>query len=124
MIREVTISNGNIQAVAGDGTPGYTGDNGAPLSAELQGPASVFVDSSADIFIADNLNNVIREVTAATMKITTVAGTGAAGAMGDGGLATLAQLDSPTGVWGWIQQAMFSVRTPITMLSAKFWREA
>ncbi len=98
VIREVTISNGNIQTVVGNGTPGYTGDNGAPLSAELQGPTSVFVDASADIFIADNLNNVIREVTAATMKISTVAGTGTAGALGDGGLATAAQLNAPTGV--------------------------
>ncbi len=98
VIREVTVSNGNIQTVVGNGTAGYTGDNGAPLSAELNGPTSVFVDSTGDIFIADDLNNVVREVSAATTKITTVAGTGAAGAGGDGGLATAAQLNGPTGV--------------------------
>jgi uncharacterized protein (TIGR03437 family) len=55
------------------------------------------VDSSGNVYIADTLNSVIREVTPNGM-IQTIAGTGIAGYSGDGGLAIAAQLGSPTSV--------------------------
>ena len=57
-------------------------------------------DSAGNLFIADTANNRIREVVAATGVITLVAGTGTAGFSGDGGAATAAKLNAPTGVAG------------------------
>jgi len=52
----------------------------------------VAVDASGNVYIADANNNVIRKVSAATGKISTIAGNGAAGYSGDGKLATAAEL--------------------------------
>ena len=98
-IREVVAATGNIQTVAGNGTCGFSGDGGPANSAELFIPSGVFVDSSGNIFIADSINNVIRDVVAATGNIQTVAGNGTSGFSGDGGPATNAQLRNPTSVF-------------------------
>lgn len=97
-IRKVTASNLVITTVAGNGIAGYTGDNGVPISAEINAPYGVAVDASGNIYIADTANNCIRKVTLSTGKITTVAGNGTYGFSGDGGAATAAQLYMPTGV--------------------------
>ncbi|HKN23794.1 MAG TPA: hypothetical protein VJX72_03030, partial [Candidatus Acidoferrum sp.] len=88
-----------LTVVAGTGTAGFTGNGGPATTAELNAPSGVFLDSSGNIFIADSLNNVIREVVAATGNIETVAGNGTAGFSGDAGPATSAQLDYPIGVF-------------------------
>ena len=75
-IREVNHATGVITTVAGNGTAGYSGDNGPATAAELSSPECVAVDSAGDLFIADSGNNVIREVNHATGVITTVAGNG------------------------------------------------
>jgi len=67
------------------------------LSANLCLPYSVFVDGSANIFIADFGNSTIREVVASTGNIQTVAGTPHPGYI-DGVLATSAELDLPASV--------------------------
>ncbi len=97
-VRKVTASTGIITTVAGDGTAGYSGDGGAATSAELDYPYGVALDASGNLYITDVLNERIREVTAATGIITTVAGDGTQGYSGDGGLATSAELHSPMGV--------------------------
>ena len=61
-------------------------------------PDGVAVDAAGDLFIADTDNSRIREVNAATHVITTVAGNGYCGYSGDGGPATAAELDYPSGV--------------------------
>jgi hypothetical protein len=95
VIREV--SNGTINTIAGNGTGGYLGDGGPAITARLNHPASMAVDSSGNVFIADEYNHRIREVTAATGIITTVAGTGVGGFNGDGE-ALFAELQYPQGV--------------------------
>ena len=97
-IREVNASNGLITTVAGDGTSGYSGDGGQATAAELSGPEGVAVDAAGNLFIADSGNTVIREVNLSTGVISTVAGNGSPGYSGDGGQATAAELDSPSGV--------------------------
>ena len=97
-IREVNAASHVITSLAGNGAPGYGGDNGPASTAELNFPEGVAVDSVGDVFIADSNNNVIREINVSTHKITTVAGTGAIGATGDNGLAVSATLNLPTGV--------------------------
>ena len=99
VIREVLASSKTIQTVAGNGQQSDSGDSGAATAAQLNGPAGASADASDNIYFADQYNNVVREVVAATGKIKTVAGTGAAGFSGDGGLAARAQLSAPAGVF-------------------------
>ena len=85
--------------MAGNGTGGYTGDNGSATTAELFWPRGVAVDSPGNLYIADSINNVVRKVSTGG-TITTVAGNYAKGAgySGDGGTATSAQLNQPYSV--------------------------
>lgn len=94
----ISLQAQTISTVAGTGTPGSTGDGGAATSARLFIPLDVAVDGSGNLYIADQTNNRIRKVTAATGKISTVAGTGVPGSSGDGGMATSARLFSPVAV--------------------------
>jgi hypothetical protein len=98
-IREVVAATGNIQTVAGNGTPGFSGDGGSATSAELNTPGGVFVDGSGNIFVGDTGNARVREIIAATGIIQTVAGNGTLGFSGDGGPATSAQLSTPYGIF-------------------------
>ena len=93
----IPVAN-DINTVAGTGTAGFAGDGGLATSAEIHSPYSVEVDIAGNIYIADQANNRIRKVTATTGDISTVAGNGTAGYSGDGGLATNAELNAPTGV--------------------------
>ena len=95
-IRMVNIK-GIITTIAGTGTQGSNGDGGAATSAQLASPYGVSVDISGNVYIADLYNNKIRMVTGAGI-ITTLAGTGRWGDSGDGGAATSALLNAPSGV--------------------------
>jgi sugar lactone lactonase YvrE len=90
------VSNGVITTVAGNGTYGFSGDNGPATSAQLFNPQGVAVDSAGNLYIADTFNNRIRKVSNGV--ITTVAGNGTSGASGDNIPATTAQLNWPYGV--------------------------
>ena len=76
VVREVNHATGLITTIAGNGTAGYSGDNGQATAAELNGPNGIAVDAAGDLFIADKGNGRIREVNHATGLITTVAGNG------------------------------------------------
>lgn len=92
-------ASGNVIIVAGNGIPGYSGDGGAAISAELNYPNGLAVDSSGNIFIAEYRNCTVREVSASTGNISTVAGTaGVCKYGGDGGPATSADLYWPVGI--------------------------
>jgi DNA-binding beta-propeller fold protein YncE len=94
------LNDGVLHHVAGTGKAGYAGNGAAAESAAFNGPKGIAVDARGDIYIADTENNVIRVIDATTWQITTLAGSGpeAAGAAGDGGPATAAQLNRPHGV--------------------------
>ena len=89
-------TTGLLAIVAGNGTPGYSGDNGPATSAQLNNPQGLAVDSNGDLYIADAANNVIRRVSGGV--ITTFAGNGMAGAGCPNGPATSAKLNSPAGL--------------------------
>jgi sugar lactone lactonase YvrE len=107
-IREVT-GGGNIQTIAGLGPtqPGFSGDTTAAAGALLNGPLDVAVDSKGNVYIADTNNANVREITASSGIINTIAGSTAivSGAVvlafayaGDGGTAITASLAGPAGV--------------------------
>jgi uncharacterized protein (TIGR03437 family) len=93
-IRRIATT-GIITTVAGTGTAGFSGDGGPATSAQLNNPTGVSVDTSGNLYIADNRNFRIRMVSA-NGTITTIAGKSTSGYSGDGGLATNAQLKFPT----------------------------
>ena len=98
VVRKVNAATGEITTVAGNGTGGYGGDNGPATSAELQGPNSVALDSTGNLYISDYINQRIRMVIAATGVITTIAGNGTSGYTGDNNPATSAELRNPSGI--------------------------
>jgi sugar lactone lactonase YvrE len=102
VIRKISASTGIITTIAGNGDRGYSGDGGPATAAELTLPSSIALDSAGNLYINDSGNNVVREISASTGIISTVAGNGLPGFNGDGdpailtsfnGIATLA-LDS------------------------------
>ena len=75
----------------------YSGDGGPAVRAGLN-TRSVALDTDGNLYLADAGNNRIRKLSPVTGAITTVAGDGVKGFSGDGGPATSAQLDGPSGV--------------------------
>ncbi len=90
-------TRGNVTTVAGTGVPGSDGDGGPALAATLNQPVDVDVDGLGNLLIAELAGNRIRRVST-TGVIDTVAGTGAPGGGGDGGLAAQAELHGPQSV--------------------------
>jgi len=96
-IRKVSGS-GIITTVAGNGSSDFSGDGGRATAAALFVPQSVAVDGAGNLFIADLGNMRIRKVSTSGI-ISTVAGSSTTlGFSGDGGQATSARLNRPTGV--------------------------
>jgi hypothetical protein len=114
LVQKISAATGVMSYVAGalTGTPGakntagtgYTGDGGPATSAEVNTPRGVTADAAGNIYIADSGNNVVRMVNTAGVISTIVGknpGGGAvapAGALGDMGPATAAQLSTPEDV--------------------------
>ena len=89
--------NGNVTTIAGTGVAGYSGDGGTAISAKLNKPYGIFVDHLGNIYVADTGNSCIRMFTLGG-NISTIAGTGTVGNLGEAGLATLAQLNVPQAI--------------------------
>ena len=77
--------------------PHYGGDGGPAMKASFNLPSGLTADSKGNLYIADSGNNRIRKLDSNGI-VTTVAGNGTQGFGGDGGPATQAQLNSPSGV--------------------------
>jgi uncharacterized protein (TIGR03437 family) len=76
---------------------GFTGDGGPATAAQLNAPMGVALDAADTLYIADQVNNRVRQVPAGG-TINTVAGDGTAGYSGDGGAAISAELYGPCGM--------------------------
>lgn len=98
VIRKIS-SSGTITTVAGNGTPGFSGDGGPATSAQLDSPYGVAVDADGNLYISDTNNQRIRKVFASNGYIYTIAGTGTSGFSGDGGNATSANINGPVGIF-------------------------
>jgi uncharacterized protein (TIGR03437 family) len=95
-IRKVDTS-GMINTVAGNGQVSNTKDGVPATSVALTAPWDVKLDAAGNLFISEWLGYRIRKVDTQGI-ITTVAGTGNPGFSGDGGAATSANLQAPTGI--------------------------
>jgi RHS repeat-associated protein len=89
--------DGLINTVAGTGTSGFSGDGGAAVAAQLDRVERVTVGPDGALYVADTGNARVRRV-ASDGLITTVAGSGPGGDIGDGGPAAAAVLSRPNGV--------------------------
>jgi sugar lactone lactonase YvrE len=90
-------TGGVLTAIAGTGSPGFSGDGSPATGASLNLPQGVTVDGNGVLYVADWENQRIRRISA-TGTITTVAGIGSRGFSGDGGPATVAHLNGPYGL--------------------------
>ena len=93
-------SSGTLALAAGNSRPGFSGDGGPAAAAQLNSPQGLAVDSQGNLYIADQVNNRVRMVTAQGV-ISTLAGDGKLGTprfLGDGGPAIVAHLNLPAGV--------------------------
>ncbi|MGH9000159.1 MAG: NHL repeat-containing protein [Acidimicrobiia bacterium] len=97
-IRKVD-AEGIISTIAGNGTPGATGEEGPAAEALIKNPKSIIFDGKDSLYFADSGNNRICRISLADGKISTVAGTVRAGYEGDGGPANRAKLDTPNAMW-------------------------
>ena len=97
-ILKLDLQDGSVELVAGIGSPGFSGDDGPAIDAELNGPSSLALDAAGNILVADLLNSRIREINSLTSVITTLGGTGLATIEGDGGPATVAAFYLPEGI--------------------------
>ncbi len=105
VIRKVNLNTNIITTIAGNASIGgaYTGDGNPATAALLNWPSSLVIYHN-NLYIADQLNNVIRKVNLSTNIITTAvgngynAGTGGGGFSGDGGQASASELFNPTGL--------------------------
>jgi hypothetical protein len=111
LVREVNPSTGVITVLAGTGSAGSPGTvpNGLPAaSSPVDAPAGVAFDAFGDLYIAASGSDTVAVVPASSRQffgrsmqagnLYTIAGTASAGFSGDGGVATGAELDDPTGI--------------------------
>jgi len=92
-------STGKITTVAGNGIPGFSGDDSAAVNARLNEPSGVAIDKAGNMYISDTRNHKIRKVDPNGI-ITTIAGrdTTMHYYFGDGIPAVNAILYTPAGI--------------------------
>ena len=91
-VRKIDTS-GIITTYAGSGSSSYSGDGGAATLAGFDGMRGIATDDSNNVYVGDVLIGIIRKIDHSTGIISTVAGNGISGFSGDGGPATLAELN-------------------------------
>jgi sugar lactone lactonase YvrE len=68
-IRKVTAETGIITTLAGTGTAGYAGDEGAATAAQINRPTCIAVKSTGEVIISDTNNSRLRQVIMNTIDI-------------------------------------------------------
>src|ERR1700722_1153535 len=97
LLAAAIASGQTINTFVGNGTAGYSGDEGQAIQAEINRVVGLATDAAGNVYLADQNNNRVRKVDTNGV-ITTFAGTGVAGYSGDGGPAAQAQLNGPLGL--------------------------
>jgi sugar lactone lactonase YvrE len=76
LVRTINLSTAGVSSYAGSGVAGFI--NGPSSTAEFNGTANIVVDGGGNLFVSDEENNVIREITSAG-NVLTIAGSGVSG---------------------------------------------
>ena len=97
-IRVIDFEANTIDTLAGMGEPGFSGDDGPAIEAQINNPRKLTIGPDDRLYFGDEFNHRIRAVDLDTGIITTVAGNGQAGFSGDGLPPEQASLDRPVGV--------------------------
>jgi len=96
-IREVGTGTGKIITVAGVGQYGYNGEGIKATTTAMGFPRGLVVNTAGEFWYSDPGNNRVRMVNSSG-DVNTVAGNGTAGYKGDGGAATSAEINQPSGL--------------------------
>ena len=94
-VRVVDLATGTISPFAGTGAAQHSGDGGPATAAGIHGARAVKVAPDGTVYILERQGSTLRAVDPRSGIITTLAGTGARGYSGDGGLARDAVFDAP-----------------------------
>jgi hypothetical protein len=103
IIRKIDTT-GTVRRIAGtapiDGVAqkGYEGDGGPALSAKLDNPVDLALDTDGTLYFTDVYNHCIRAISPDGVIRTVVGICGQSGYSGDGGIATAAKLKVPYGL--------------------------
>lgn len=95
VVRRVDAVTGRVSTVAGNGSPGFSGDGGPATEAQLRQPHSIAFDAAGDLLICDIGNSRVRAVDLGTGRIRTYAGTGERAATPDEGRLDRTPLNGP-----------------------------
>ncbi|MBL8229227.1 MAG: hypothetical protein JNL98_12145 [Bryobacterales bacterium] len=90
-------ADGTSTVIAGDGRNGFFGDGGPAVSAGFREPHALAYNAAGELLITDVADHRVRKIDRAGI-ITTICGNGTAGSTGDGGPATNATLNAPSGI--------------------------
>ena len=93
--RSLSLADGSITTIAGDGVKAYAGDGRPALNASFSAPHEICFDRDGHLFIVERDAHVVRRIDANTGLVSTFAGIGEPGFSGDGGPANAAQLRQP-----------------------------
>ena len=94
LLAAASLSAASVSTIAGNGTKGYSGDNGPATEATMNNPFGVTRGPDGSIWYCEYTGQRIRKVTP-DGKIHLIAGTGKVGYSGDGGPATAATFNLP-----------------------------
>ena len=98
MVRRIDTETANVYTVAGTGFRGFSGDGGPAVQAMFQRPSGIALDTVGSLYVADTWNHRLRRIDPWTGWVETLAGSAGSGYSGDGGIASEAVLNRPTGV--------------------------
>ena len=94
-IRMIHWDTGIVETIAGDGEPGYRGDNGPGEKARFNQPHSIVLDGKGGLLVADTKNHRVRRIDLSTRFVTTVCGDGKGKLPVDGQLASEVSVHGP-----------------------------
>lgn len=78
-IRTLDLDTNIVETIAGNGTPGFSGDDGPALDASLFSPRDLEFGPEGDLYVADTDNGAVRAIDLEAGTIRTVVGTGELG---------------------------------------------